>query len=1053
MGEQSEISIPSWLEEPPSQTISPPVQTRRQELPFGELAWEDFERLCLRLVRLEAKVEHCQLYGERGDDQAGIDLYARKTLSEKYSVYQCKREKDFGPAKIEAAVTKFLKGEWVGQTDVFVLCTHESLNSKKRADAFKAQNEVLREKGISFIRWDSDELSIKLKAHPEIVDDFFGRAWVVAFCGEVQAERLDNKTREGSIIKNYRGWLVDKTSHFVVPGLPEQFSITTDWIPLWARCIQGDREPFKAELITELYKRCIVVGNSGSGKSTLIRRLANYLANTGKQVLLVRLPEVLRLCKQGRTFGDAMLDISTDGLNIDQNSLRLAFSNPNYLLADGLDECNADRANIAEKLNSWAEGHPAAKVIVTNRIGYESELLPDWTQVEIQPLNKESIQKFASKLLGASLTEETKLEGKLASFEKVLQDDRIFSLIATNPLLLSFIVQLFNSDVDISQKNRTELYKAVIDLACDHLPQYREPIDLNKRSAKRILAILGWKLLRQPLLSEDKLIEELIRELQENGYTLQQSENEADESISFWENQRIFNRSKYGHQKTISFVHLSLCEYAAAQYASTLKEVDLQTWIQEVRQDIKWRETICFTSGLGAGEKIVRHLLELDNPKDLNSKEALLAVAATAESRKISSELLEAVVNRIQPRLESFSPEITFEATNALLSMLPNASKSVSGIAESLLANTQFWTRIAAMRLALDCNEANINLDDLSQLIKEILSDPVIPDFRFLVGGKRCKLSEWTIRNEVVFYGCKLLLKNQPNIETTNKILQFILQGYVSVKTGNSVRKVLREYLAEKLKTTEHQEDKKEWYSLLWKLTRPDNLFAEFKSAHNSLKELQRLEKVRYADQAFLEAIIRVTGIPSENKERRQPSENLVALGTLFKGMGWWEMATTAWDILAERTDPEALDITLKGMIVALNIDPQRLALEAFWVLEDINRFFSFDLVSIKAVLERGEISEEYIQKLQYLGEVYQDESASLGIYHQIPRVPVDFKWERVAHLQLPPGVLVHALEHPSQGICQSAALLIKFGAGGQEAIELAKSVVGENEWQAFEDI
>src|SRR5215217_9162841 len=45
--------VPVWLELPASSAVNPPVETRRQELPLTELRWEDFERLCLRLARLE----------------------------------------------------------------------------------------------------------------------------------------------------------------------------------------------------------------------------------------------------------------------------------------------------------------------------------------------------------------------------------------------------------------------------------------------------------------------------------------------------------------------------------------------------------------------------------------------------------------------------------------------------------------------------------------------------------------------------------------------------------------------------------------------------------------------------------------------------------------------------------------------------------------------------------------------------------------------------------------------------------------------------------------
>jgi hypothetical protein len=186
-------TIPTWLETPPAGTVSPPVATKLQELPFDQLSWEAFEKLCLRLARLEADVEHCQLFGERGQDQEGIDLYARLKQSEKYRVYQCKREKRFGPSKINKAVNRFLEDSWADKSETLVLCTTESMVPTDRAKALEAEQAKLRSKGINLIPWDSNQLSIKLKALPEIVDDFFGRAWVEAFCGTEAVERLGQR--------------------------------------------------------------------------------------------------------------------------------------------------------------------------------------------------------------------------------------------------------------------------------------------------------------------------------------------------------------------------------------------------------------------------------------------------------------------------------------------------------------------------------------------------------------------------------------------------------------------------------------------------------------------------------------------------------------------------------------------------------------------------------------------------------------------------------------------------------------------------------------------
>src|SRR6266705_1531923 len=159
-------SVHSWLHAPPEKSVVPPVETKTQLLPFEQLTWEDFERLCYRLARNEAYVEHCQLYGNRGNEQEGIDIFTRVLGSEKYKVHQCKREKDFGPAKIKSAVEEFLKGEWVAKSDAFILCTQESLRAKARADELVRQADALKLHSITLLSWDAEELSLKLKSLP-----------------------------------------------------------------------------------------------------------------------------------------------------------------------------------------------------------------------------------------------------------------------------------------------------------------------------------------------------------------------------------------------------------------------------------------------------------------------------------------------------------------------------------------------------------------------------------------------------------------------------------------------------------------------------------------------------------------------------------------------------------------------------------------------------------------------------------------------------------------------------------------------------------------------
>jgi hypothetical protein len=121
---------PSWvLELPDAHDLAPPVDTLEQELPFGKITWQNFERLCLRLAASDGDVEYCRLYGTEGQEQGGID---RRRSTTKYATWQSKRHKSFSPGQIETAVTDFPghstsidpaeaatakrdRGQWTGQ--------------------------------------------------------------------------------------------------------------------------------------------------------------------------------------------------------------------------------------------------------------------------------------------------------------------------------------------------------------------------------------------------------------------------------------------------------------------------------------------------------------------------------------------------------------------------------------------------------------------------------------------------------------------------------------------------------------------------------------------------------------------------------------------------------------------------------------------------------------------------------------------------------------------------------------------------------------------------
>jgi hypothetical protein len=159
-----------------------PVETVVQELPFGELTWENFERLCNRLAGNADQIEDYARYGRPGQGQQGIDIYARKRNG-KYDVWQAKRYESFSASELTKAVDAFMEGEWRDKTECLYLAVQASLNDVKVQNEAETQAVRLRAEGITFIPLGGDKLSERLREHPAIVLDFFGREWAKAFFG------------------------------------------------------------------------------------------------------------------------------------------------------------------------------------------------------------------------------------------------------------------------------------------------------------------------------------------------------------------------------------------------------------------------------------------------------------------------------------------------------------------------------------------------------------------------------------------------------------------------------------------------------------------------------------------------------------------------------------------------------------------------------------------------------------------------------------------------------------------------------------------------------
>ena len=214
-------TVPAYLRELPESVVeAPPVETRTVELPFDQLSWRDFELLVFRLARKNADVVYCAPYGRPGQAQDGIDVYARLSGGG-HICWQARNRKDVSASDIEKAVDDFLKGKWAASAKHFVLCVRASLADTGLQDTIEAQATRLIEEGIVFEGVDGTQLSEKLRPHPEIINDFFGPSWLVAFAGGEAAASLKRPLDAQRVIALRRrlAEIYSARSQRLVPGL------------------------------------------------------------------------------------------------------------------------------------------------------------------------------------------------------------------------------------------------------------------------------------------------------------------------------------------------------------------------------------------------------------------------------------------------------------------------------------------------------------------------------------------------------------------------------------------------------------------------------------------------------------------------------------------------------------------------------------------------------------------------------------------------------------------------------------------------------------------
>lgn len=412
-------------------------------------------------------------------------------------------------------------------------------NSTDRDNALLVLERVAEDPPAAWVALDSDAHDLIENRDRREAEDL---ARVLATKGGGVSRQAEQPTIAAHA---YRDWLSETTSRFRVPGVAVSLPIEAAWSDLeawdesgtvdnsfgqtleerltsyreWSRLGLRDGfgrtdSTFSADELPMAGDRLVVVAGPGAGKSTLNKRLAHRLSNSGKNVAHVRLPQVAERMEDGATFGEAVLDLAAANSGLRRDALGALLEFPDYLLADGLDECGASRGRIVEGLTGWAAGRQRSLAVVFTRpVGYDAALLPGWRHLELLPFDEDGARAHAGNLLRELRSDYDMGQDNLDAFMRSIKENETAKRAAGNPLLLGFLVRLYADRAPFGRR-RAELYGQIVRRIRDQDPRHSSGEGLLAPTVDRALDILAWHLQKETLISGEEASHRLAQALE-----------------------------------------------------------------------------------------------------------------------------------------------------------------------------------------------------------------------------------------------------------------------------------------------------------------------------------------------------------------------------------------------------------------------------------------------------------------------------------------------------------------------------------------------------------
>jgi len=862
--------------------------------------------------------------------------------------------------------------------------------------------------------------------------EFRGRRTVATVMQSLESSGIsvagsDSAKSPLSMLSALREWTKKANSSFEIFGINKPLSLDKAWLPLktvvrkedtpeqetiaealehyhrWEqRKYNSDEKSIEPTSIGRFIRRCVVIAGPGMGKSTLLKKLALVYAGEGFPVIKVKLSSLAARMKNGSGFEEGIFSLGLDGSSLQKGDFDKLVFKEWVLLCDGLDEAGSHQLDICEGLQKFITSNPLCRAIATTRpAGYSTNSLKGWRHYELLPMIEDKADAYTRKLLsGVCEPGSTEFDDchNFACYE--LKNNKAGKVVERSPLLLGLAVSLAIRKVNFGH-SKVDLFKRLFQLVDDASSSRSDKPNISKAKVNRFLDVLGWVLFKHPVSTAEfaigKCAEILMAELELSKLN---ATEECEIFLRYWEEAGLVETIRHTDENTITYIHKSFGEYAAARYIVALPEDEVHAVVDSELSSAPDSEVLKYAGSLGASKLIASELIKRVKDKGEESEWIKRALVLLADSEfgpdeKDKADILDTAFALIKSPRYFQSKGIAI----AMLSVSRRYPDEVAQRARNLINSEHPWIRLSAWAFVTTGGNSFYSFNDLVDAF-ESLPEISEPGFKSFLGGFTLKRKSFSdLRETFVANAVCEVVRRLPE-DKADKVLSTLARDDLRKTVGFSMNisdllsKFGKEELAKQVAGS--QGNARVYFDA-----------PEFNNAQN------------VAHRKILSALADRDNLESDHCPEAFPDGyGFIQLGAFLEASAYWNVSLPDIWGWQEEQDDEAVREVFRGIIEIDGIDKAILSQEAKVMLDRINSASGND--------------------------------GHYSFYMDINHVDVDDDLEAVNYCGLDIHKLERALHHKSEWIVQLAGYLLENLDDKNALLEIVKRVIDSGRGVAF---